>query len=79
MLLAADLYEYFINVESIAVASVLPLQPARIVGTELDAPQAYRFTGDGDTSFCQEVFDVSMAKVKAVIQPKSLPRFTGAA
>ena len=36
MLFAIDLYEYFVNEESVAVASVRSLQSACINGTELD-------------------------------------------
>jgi hypothetical protein len=38
MLLAIDLDEDFIDIEGIAIASVISLQAASIDGTELDAP-----------------------------------------
>ena len=72
VLLTVDLYENFIHEESIAITPVFTLQSAGINGTELDAPQAYRLAGDGHASFCQEVLDITMAKVKAVIQPNRL-------
>jgi hypothetical protein len=40
VLLAIDLYEYFIDEEGIAVASVLSLQSPGIETAKLDAPQA---------------------------------------
>jgi hypothetical protein len=56
MLLAIDLLvqhtgENLIEVEGVAVASVLSFQSACIDGTELDAPEAYRFSTDRDASF----------------------------
>ena len=72
MLLAIDLHEDFIDVEGIAEASVLTLQPARINGTELDAPQAYRFAGNGDAPLCQKIFNIPMAKIKAVVESNSV-------
>jgi hypothetical protein len=54
MLFAVDLHKNFIDVESIAVSSVLSFQSAGMYGIEPNAPKAYRFAGDGDTSVCQE-------------------------
>jgi hypothetical protein len=72
VLLAVDFDENFINVESIAVASVLSLQSACVNGTELDAPKADRFAGDRDAAFCQQVFDISMAQIEAIVEPDSV-------
>ena len=38
MLLAIDLYEYFIDEERIAIASVLSFQFSGVQGSKLDAP-----------------------------------------
>ena len=51
--------ENFIDEESIAITAVFTLQSAGINGIELDAPQAYRFAGDGDASFSQKIFDIA--------------------
>ena len=32
-------------------------------------PEADRFAADGDTSFGQEVFDISVAEIKAIAEP----------
>ena len=69
MLLAIDLHKDFIDVEGVAVASVLALQAAGIYGTELDTPETDLFPGDGDISFRQEIFDVSVARIEAIVQP----------
>ena len=52
MLLTIDLDEDFVNVEGVAVASVLSLQAAGINGTKFDTPKADRFAADSNTSFC---------------------------
>ena len=79
MLLAADLHEDFVDVEGIAVSLVVSLQSACVYKTEFYAPQADRFTADDDPAFGQQVFDIAMAEVNAIVQPESLPRFMGTA
>jgi len=46
VLFAVDFHEDFVDEEGIAVAAVLPLQSARINGSEFDAPEADRFSAD---------------------------------
>jgi len=48
--------EDFINVEGIAVTSVLALQSTGINGAELDAPEADRLASDRDASLSKKVF-----------------------
>ena len=50
VLLAVDLHEDFIAIESVAVAPVLTLQSPRINSAELDAPKANRFAADSDAA-----------------------------
>ena len=56
MLLAVDLHEDFVDVEGIAISTMAALQPLRVDGPELDAPQADRLPGDDDASLRQEIF-----------------------
>jgi hypothetical protein len=42
--------EDFIDIECVAIASVLPLQSLGIFGAEFDTPQTNRFAADGDAS-----------------------------
>jgi hypothetical protein len=72
MLLAVDLHEYFIDEEGVAIASVLPLQSHGIFGAEFDTPQANRFAADDNSSFSQQIFDVSMTEVEPEIEPDSI-------
>jgi len=50
--------EYFIDVEGVAIASVLAFQSARINGSEFYTPEANRFSGYSDKSLCQQIFDI---------------------
>jgi hypothetical protein len=69
LLPAADPHEDLIDEESVAVASVFSFQSARINGSEFDTPKSDCFSTDGDVSFGEEVFDISMAEVEAIIEP----------
>ena len=57
MLLAVDLYKYLIDIEGIAVASVLAFQSTCINRSEFDTPEADRFPTDRDASLDEKVFD----------------------
>jgi hypothetical protein len=50
MLLPVDLDEDLIDVERVTIASVFSFQTTCKNGTKLDAPEADRFSTDGDTS-----------------------------
>ena len=77
MLLAVDLYEDFIEVESVAVSSVFSFQSAGINGAEFDAPKADGLSADGDASFGEEVFDIPMAEVEAIVEPDGIGNDVG--
>jgi hypothetical protein len=72
MLLAVDFDEDLIDVESIAIAPMLPLQSSAVESAELDTPETDCFSADGDTSFCEEIFDISMAEIEAVVEPDGI-------
>jgi hypothetical protein len=69
--------EDFIDVEGVAVASVLAFQPSGINGSELDAPQADRFSGYSDTSLGKEIFNVTVAEVESVVKPDGVTDYVG--
>ena len=77
MLLAIDLHEDFIDVEGIAVTSVLSLQAACIDGSELDTPQANRLTSDDDAALCQEIFYISVAEIESIVEPDGVANDIG--
>ena len=59
----------FVNVECIAIPSVLSLQSPRINGSELDTPEAVRLAADDDSAFSEQNFDIAMAQVESKIDP----------
>lgn len=65
--LAVDLHEDFVNVEGVTVAPMLSLQAAGIDGTKLDAPETDRFSSDDNTSLGEEILDISVAQVEAIV------------
>ena len=46
-----------------------PLEPASIFGTTLPAPLADSLVGDQDPPLGQEIFDITEAQAKAVVEP----------
>jgi hypothetical protein len=71
ILLCVDLYEDFIDVEGISVSSVLSLQRPGIPSPKLDTPEPDRCAADDNSSFSQQIFDVSMTEVEPEIEPDS--------
>ncbi|MFT6958322.1 MAG: hypothetical protein ACJAYC_003339 [Halieaceae bacterium] len=69
MLLAIGLHKDFINVEGIAIASVLSFQSGRIDRAKLDAPETDCLSADGDASFSEEIFDITVAAIEPVVEP----------
>jgi len=69
MLLAINFYEDFIDVEGVTVALMLSFQTAGIFCAEFDAPEADRFVRDGNASFSESIFDISMTHIESVIDP----------
>jgi hypothetical protein len=61
VLLAVDFDEDFVDVEGIAIATMLAFQSTCIDGTKLDTPESDRFAAYGDTSFGQELFNIAVA------------------
>ena len=53
MLLASDLYEYFVDVESITKPSMLALESLRISWPKLDTPQPDCLVANGNTAFSE--------------------------
>jgi hypothetical protein len=69
VLLAIYLDKDFIDVEGVTVTSVFSFQSTGINRSKLDAPEADRFTADGDSSFSEEVFYISVAEIEAIVEP----------
>jgi hypothetical protein len=69
MLLAVDLDEDFIDIECIAIATVLSLQTSGTERAELDPPQSDCFAADSSTSLGEKIFNIAMAEVEALVEP----------
>ena len=55
--------EDFIDVEGVAVASMLSLQSSGVYGSEFDAPEADRLPTDSDAALGQEIFDIAVTPI----------------
>jgi len=69
ILVAINLYEDFIDVEGVTVALMLSFQMAGIFCAEFDASETDRFVRDGNASFSEQIFDISMTQIESVIDP----------
>ena len=69
MLPAIDLDEYFIDVEGVAVASMLSFQSAGVNRAEFDAPQAYSFAGYSNAPRSEEIFNITVAEIESIVEP----------
>jgi hypothetical protein len=74
MLLAVDFDEDLVGVEGITVAPVFSLHSSTVYRTELDAPQANRFSCDSDTPFGKQIFNEwsgtpAMTEIKPIVEP----------
>ncbi len=69
MLLAIDLYKDLIDEEDVTVASVLPLQSSGVESSELDTPESDGLAADSDASFGQQIFDIAVTQVEAIVEP----------
>jgi hypothetical protein len=72
LLFAADLHEDFIDKEGVTIAAVLSFQAAGIDSSEFDTPEADCFSTDGDAAPSEQIFDITMAEIKSVVEPDSI-------
>ncbi len=64
-----DSHKEFIHVPRIAQPTLLPLEGAGVLGTELPTPLSDGFVGDHNPPLCQEIFDITEAQAEAVVEP----------
>jgi hypothetical protein len=69
VLLAIDLHEYFIDVKGIAITLMLSLQSSSVYSSEFDAPQPDAFVTDSDAAFSEQIFNISVAEIEAIVKP----------
>jgi hypothetical protein len=61
--------EDLVNVESIAITSVLSFQSACINGAKLATPETDGFAGDSDASLGQKIFDITVTQIESIAEP----------
>ena len=61
------------DAERVHESAMSALQSNCEFGTELDAPEADFFIAEGNTMFREQIFNVSMAQVEAIVEAESLP------
>jgi hypothetical protein len=59
----------FVDVEGIAVASVLASQSSGVQRTKLDTPVSNSFAADDDASLRKQIFDIPVTEIEPVVQP----------
>lgn len=64
-----DLNQDFIDEEIISVALVLQSKSFGVFGLKLDIPQPDRLLADRDFALGQEIFDVTIIQIEAMIEP----------
>ena len=72
MLLAVDFDEDFIDIDGVTVASVLSFQSTGINSSELDALEADGFPRDDDSSFSEQILDISVTQIESIVEPDSV-------
>jgi hypothetical protein len=72
VLFAVYLHEDFVDVESVTESFVSLLQSTCVFGAEFYAPETDRFPSDYDPAFSQEIFDIPVAQVEAIVEPDSI-------
>ena len=61
--------EHFIDVEGVAIASVLSFQTSGVFRAKFDTSQSDGLMADVDTSFSEEIFDIAVAEIESVVEP----------
>ena len=72
MLLAVYFHEEFIDIEGIAVSSVFSFQASGVEGSEFDTPEADRLPADRDAALGEQIFDISVAEIEAIVEPDGI-------
>ena len=72
MLFAVDSNEDLIYVEGVPITTMLSLQSVGINGTEFDTPKSDSFGADDYATFRQEIINIAMAQVEAIVEPDGI-------
>jgi hypothetical protein len=72
MLLSLNLHKYLINEKGITISLVFSSQSLSIFRSELIAPKMNCFIAHHDTSFSQQIFNISVTEVESVLEPDGI-------
>src|SRR5918998_883927 len=72
MLLAIDLEKHFVTVPLVARLRTPPTQLLGELLAKFATPLAHRFVGDDHAPCSQELFDITIAEVEAMIEPNRM-------
>ena len=64
--------EDFVDLEGVTVASMFALQSACINGTKFYAPKTSCLATYRDSPFSQEIYNIALAQVEAIVEPDSV-------
>ncbi len=67
LLLTLDFHEHFVDEKCISKSLKSTLQGFDVFGSKLVTPQTNRLVAYGNTSFCQQIFDISMTKIGPIV------------
>ena len=67
--LTLDGHEEFVQVPRVTQATLSPLEPTGILGTEFLTPLPDGFVGNDNSALCQEILDISEAQAEAMVEP----------
>ena len=67
--LTLDRHKELVQVPGVAQATCSPPELACVLRTKFPRPLAHGLVGDGDSALCQQIFDVSQAQTKPVVEP----------
>lgn len=72
MLPAVDLDEDFVNIKGVAVSAMLSFQSSSVQSAEFDAPKTDSFAADSDAALGEQVFDIPVTEIEAIVEPDSI-------
>lgn len=67
LLLTLDFHEHFVDEKCISKSLMSTLQGFDVFGSKLVTPQTNKLIAYGNTSFCQQILDISMTKIGPIV------------
>jgi hypothetical protein len=70
--LTLDHHEQFVQIPSVAQASLPSPERPGVFDTKLPTPLSDGFVADGDAPLCQKIFHISEAQAESVVEPNGM-------